>query len=103
MNWQEAQSIEAPSRDPKASWREEYVFEAIFDVSPTHRLEVVRSRSRGGNAAANYWDHEEYDTSGCLIARYRSFEETSAQGVRHSGWRKFDGAGRLVTEGAICP
>jgi hypothetical protein len=48
-----------------------------------------------------YWDHEEYNLAGQLVARYRSFEEMSAAGLRESGWRKFDGAGHLIQEGTL--
>ncbi len=46
-----------------------------------------------------YWEHEEYDPAGTLVARYQSFDETNAAGERRSGWRKLDAGGRLVTTG----
>lgn len=73
-------------------------FEAVFGVPAAHRLVALRSRSRGGPAAAISWEHEEYDASGARIARYESFEETTAAG-RRSGWRKYDPAGRLLASG----
>jgi hypothetical protein len=73
-------------------------FEAIFRIPPTHRFLVVRSRSRGGLFSAVYWEHEEYDTTGRLIARYKSFEEVSPAGVQQCGWCKYDGNGRRVAE-----
>jgi hypothetical protein len=73
-------------------------FEAIFRIPPTHRFLVVRSRSRGGLFSAVYWEHEEYDTTGRLIARYKSFEEVSPAGVQQCGWCKYDGNGRLLAE-----
>jgi hypothetical protein len=77
-------------------------FEAIFRISPTHRLVAVRSRSRAGRVAGTFWDHEEYDALGRLVARYESFEETSPQGHgRRSGWRKYDIVGRLIAEGEL--
>jgi YD repeat-containing protein len=78
--------------------REVVNFEAIFRIPPTHRLLVVRSRSRGGLVSAVYWEHEEYDASGRLIAWYKSFEEVSPAGIQQRGWCKYDGAGRLVAE-----
>jgi hypothetical protein len=78
--------------------REVVNFEAIFRIPPTHRLLVVRSRSRGGLVSAVYWEHEEYDTTGRLIARYKSFEEVSPAGTQQRGWCKYDGNGRLLSE-----
>ena len=74
-------------------------FEVIFQVPATHRLLAVRSRSRGGLIRGVYWEHEEYDAGGRLVARYESFEEISATGERQSGWSKFDCAGQLVSKG----
>jgi hypothetical protein len=77
-------------------------FEAVLRIPATHRLVAVRSRSRAGILAGTFWDHEEYDAGGRLIARYESFEETNACGeYRRSGWRKYDLFGRLVAEGEL--
>ena len=77
-------------------------FEAIFQVPPTHRLVAVRSRSRAGIVAGTFWDHEEYDAGGRLVARYESFEEHDPRGgAQRSGWRKYDIVGRLVAEGEL--
>ena len=74
-------------------------FEAAFGIPAAHRLLAVRSRSRGGHVAGIYWEHEEYDASGVRVARYESFEETTAEGRRRSGWRKFDSSGSLTATG----
>ena len=79
----------------------EHNFETIFQVPPTHSLVPIRTRSRGGIVRGVYWDHEEYDWAGRLVARYRSFEEMSTAGPRQSGWRKFDGDGHLLQEGTL--
>ena len=80
----------------------ELTFEAVFGVPPTHRLLAVRSRSRAGIVAGTFWDHEEYDGLGRLVARYQSFDERDPQsGMRRSGWRKYDLLGRLVAEGDL--
>jgi hypothetical protein len=63
-------------------------FEALYEVPSTHRLVPIRSRSRGGLERAEYWTHEEYDLTGCLVARYESFEEVDAAGETRSGWCK---------------
>jgi hypothetical protein len=77
-------------------------FETIFRVPPSHRLVAVRSRSRAGIIAGTFWDHEEYDAGGRLVARYESFEEHHPRGeARRSGWRKYDIVGRLVAEGEL--
>ena len=78
-------------------------FETLFEVSPRHRLELVSSRSRGGLFRGTYWDHEEYDESGRLLARYQSASEVSLDGAEHSGWRKYDASGRLLAEGSFIP
>jgi hypothetical protein len=82
----------------QASLWEMVNFEAFFRIPPTHRLLVVRSRSRGGLVSAVYWEHEEYDTTGRMIARYKAFEEVSPAGVQQCGWCKYDGNGRLVAQ-----
>jgi hypothetical protein len=71
-------------------------FESVFRIPTSHRLLVVRSRSRGGLFSAVYWEHEEYDGDGRLICRYKSFDEVGPAGFRRSGWCKYDGAGRLI-------
>jgi hypothetical protein len=79
-------------------------FESLYRVPATHRLVPVRSRSRGGNVPATYWEHEEYDASGRLIARYESYVE-SASGVDggRSGWCKYNARGVLVDRRAGLP
>ncbi len=74
-------------------------FEDIFNVAADHQLLPVRSRSRGGAVVAEFWEHEEYDPSGRLLARYESYEEIGPEGSRHGCWRKFDVSGRLVRVG----
>lgn len=69
-------------------------FENIFNVPAGHHLVAVRSRSRGGAVVAEFWEHEEYDPAGCLLARYESYEEIGPEGPRHGCWRKFDRSGR---------
>lgn len=77
-------------------------FEAVFRIPPAHRLIVVRSRGRAGIVAGTFWDHEEYDAMGRLVARYESFEETNPHGdARRTGWRKYNVVGRLVAEGEL--
>ena len=77
-------------------------FEAIFRIPPAHRLIAVRSRSRAGIMAGTFWEHEEYDALGRLVARYESSEETTPHSnARRSGWRKYDVVGRLVAEGEL--
>ena len=75
-------------------------FEAIFGVAADHRLEQVRSRSRGGALRGTFWNHEEYDADGRLVARYESFQELdSAAGTSRSGWVKYDADGWVWTRG----
>jgi hypothetical protein len=74
-------------------------FERLFAVPAQHRLELHSSRSRGGLLRGVYWEHEEYDEDGRLIARYRSFDETASNGQRGSGWEKYAPSGELITEG----
>jgi hypothetical protein len=87
------------ARADGSSIREAFNFEAVFHIPSTHSLLVVRSRSRGGFQGGVYWEHEEYDAKGALIARYESFSESDHAGVRRSGWRKYDPMGGLIEEG----
>jgi hypothetical protein len=77
----------------------EHNFEAVFRVAPSHHLVAVRSRTQGGATTSILWEHEEYDTSGRLVARYKSFEHVNAAGESRCGWQKFDTAGQLLDEG----
>ena len=70
------------ARTFSASLREALNFESIFRIPASHRLLVVRSRTRGGLFSAVYWEHEEYDAAGRLICRYKSFDEVSPAGLR---------------------
>jgi hypothetical protein len=77
-------------------------FEAIFGVAADHRLDQVRSRSRAGLVRGTFWEHEEHDPQGRLVARYESFEEVDAEtGAVRSGWVKYDADGWIVDEGRI--
>ena len=77
-------------------------FEAILRIPPAHRLLAVRSRSRAGIVRGTFWDHEEYDDKGLLVARYESFAEIGPRSnERRSGWKKYDLFGRLVAEGDL--
>jgi hypothetical protein len=71
-------------------------FEAIFCVPINHHLNLIRSRARGGLFRGEYWEHEELDPTGKLVARYESFHETSGGGSAHSGWRKYAPDGQLL-------
>ena len=72
-------------------------FEKIFNVPPTHRLVMVRSRSTGAAMEAHSWAHDEFDDWGELTARYESFAEVDSRtGALRSGWRKYDSSGRLI-------
>ena len=89
----------AGSHPPTASLRDDHNFEAVLHIPANHSLLAVRSRCRGGLLGGVYWEHEEYDTRGALIARYKSFAEGNQAGVCQYGWRKYDLAGRLIGEG----
>jgi hypothetical protein len=79
-------------------------FEALYRVPVTHRLVPVRSCSHGGRIPATYWEHEDYDTSGRLVARYESFAQRGPNGdVTRGSWRKVDPSGRLIGQGSPMP
>jgi hypothetical protein len=72
-------------------------FETVYGIPPEHRLELVRSRVRGGLIRAEYWRHEEFDARGTLVARYESFAELDpSSGAVNSGWRRYDPDGLLT-------
>ncbi len=82
----------------RSSIRDEHRFEAIFQIPATHRLVLVRSRSQGCPLSAICWEHDEYDTLGRLVARYRSYEQVTPAGETQRGWRRFDCHGHMVNE-----
>ena len=84
------------------SSRDEPDFAVPFRIPPAHRLLAVRTRGRDGIVSGIYWEYEERDTTGRLIARYDSFNETSTAGLRQTGWRKFDREGNLVQVRSPC-
>ena len=94
----EANRPPAPSDSLSAAIRGARNFEAIFQIPATHQLVLVRSRSQGCPISAIFWEHDEYDAQGRLVAHYRSFEQVNASGERQRGWRRFDGQGHLVSE-----
>jgi hypothetical protein len=55
-------------------------FEHAFRIPLHHRLEQIKTRACGGRVTAIYWDHEEYDAHGRLVARYHTFREVSEAG-----------------------
>ena len=72
-------------------------FENVFGIRIEHRLELVRSRSRGGVVRGEYFDHEEFDSRGNLIARYESFSEIDpVTRTAHRGWYRYDAEGFLT-------
>ena len=87
----------APDK-PHTSVRDEYNFEAVFQIPATHRLVLVRSRSQGCPLSAICWEHDEYDTLGRLVARYRSYEQVTPAGETQRGWRRFDCHGHMMSE-----
>ena len=46
-------------------------FEEMFGVCPEHRLVLVKSRSVGGDLPIERWDHEEFDHTARMVARYK--------------------------------
>jgi hypothetical protein len=80
------------------SLRDEHNFEAVFQIPTTHRLVLVRSRSQGCPLSAISWEHNEYDSLGRLVARYRSFEQVNAAGQTQRGWRRFDCYGHMMSK-----
>jgi hypothetical protein len=71
-------------------------FEQAFRIPAGHRLEQVKTRACGGVVRGTYWDHEEYDAAGHLVARYHSFLELSDEGMYRCGWRKYNSHGHLI-------
>jgi hypothetical protein len=60
MDWQTVNGSRHHHRAVRRSPREVPNFKAIFQIPPTHRLLILRSRSRGGLFSAVYWEHEGY-------------------------------------------
>jgi hypothetical protein len=76
-------------------------FESIYRVPLSHTLVAVRSRTQGGPTTSVFWEHDEYDAFGHLIACYKSFQQVTATGKQRSGWQKFDREGQLLAESEI--
>ena len=76
----------------------EFEFKDFFSIPQGHRLETLRSRSRAGVLSGTYWEHEKLDECGRLVARFERYDERGADGIRCSGWRKYDPDGRLMEE-----
>ena len=71
-------------------------FEDLFDVPVSHRLDLVRSHSLGGECPAERWEHHEHDHTGTLVARYESFVELDpVMGTILCGWYCYDVDGFL--------
>jgi len=52
-------------------------FENAFGVPAGHRLRQVHSASRGRTSGeARWWEHEEYDQGGRLVAVYENWSQT---------------------------
>lgn len=68
---------------------------SMFTVSPSHRLELVRSRSDQPLMALPYTslDYSEYDTRGHLVHLYRYWETSSG---RFYGGERMDGDGNIL-------
>jgi hypothetical protein len=94
----EANRAPAPPDSLSAAIRGVRNFEAIFQIPATHQLVLVRSRSQGCPMSAVFWEHDEYDAQGRLVAHYRSFEQVNASGERQRRWCRFDSHGHLVSE-----
>lgn len=78
-------------------------FAEIFEVPAGHVLKQIRFRSTRGDQH-NGWEHEEYDGTGNLIARYESWADTDFSGATVSeGWKKFDPTGVLLGSGTSLP
>ena len=75
---------------------QEHNFEAVFQVPSSHHLVAVRSRTQGGMTTTVVWEHDEYDASGQLVARYKSYEQVSPAGEMRCGWQKFDAEGQVI-------
>ncbi len=71
-------------------------FEAILHVPPDHRLEQIRTSACDGVVQQIHWEHQEYDASGRMIARYHSFVELRENGQQYCGWRKYNSSGHMI-------
>ena len=81
---------EAASLGLSDLWSKEHNFEAVFRIPSSHDLVVIRSRTQGGETTTVVWEHDEYDASGQLVDRYKSFEHVNAAGERRCGWVRLD-------------
>jgi hypothetical protein len=93
----ETNAPQAAPLGPSNLSSKEHNFEAVFQIPSSHDLVVIRSRTQGGETTTVVWEHDEYDASGQLIARYKSYEHVNAAGERRCGWEKLDARGKPVT------
>ena len=81
------------------------VFEEIFNVPGNHSLRQLSFRQKGTLAQNEYWEHEEIDSNGIIVARYESWHCTSINPPfkTRSGFRKFSADGKLASEADNLP
>lgn len=68
------------------------VFEKIFGIPVSHTLKQTNYRGKGPVANNESWEHEEYDATGNLVAKYSSWHNTEVynlSGKTNSGWKKY--------------
>ena len=71
-------------------------FEAILRVPPDHRLEQVKTSACDDVVRQIHWEHQEYDVSGRVVARYHSFVELHENGRQCCGWSKYNSSGHMI-------
>jgi hypothetical protein len=72
-------------------------FEALFKVPVEHRLVLVQSRPTRGDLFGEYWEHEEYDHRGKIVARFETFLETDpVMGTMRRAWYRYDPDGLVA-------
>jgi hypothetical protein len=75
------------------------VFEAVFGIRSGHVLRLAGARQRvAGRVRQEWWEHEEFDAEGRLIAVYESWAVSDAMTGRRAdgGFVEYSATGEFV-------
>lgn len=80
-------------------------FEEIFKIPEDHTLKQMSFRQKGSLAQDEFWEHEQFDSNGMVVAKYSSWHCTDAYGggKTRAGYKKYSPDGVLIEESDELP